>query len=159
MSEDEFDPHPNRGFNPSNEQIVEQLRDHIEDHRFIRELGISVESYDEGALRATVPHQDRYANPGMEGTLHGGIVVSILDTIMGFTLMAAAAEDSTVDSGPTINLNVNFLDAVDDDIEAVGEVVRLGSATAVVDGTLREPVSGDIVATGQGVWRVYQRRD
>jgi len=159
MTEDKPDYHPDRGFVPAGEDPVEQLQRHAAEHPFVADLGMAVDAYEDGVLRMSVPHKDKFANPGMEGTLHGGIVMSILDTAMGFTMMATVADDPTVESGPTINLNVNFLKAATSDMVATGEIVRMGSSTGVVDGTLREADSGETIATAQGVWRVYQNRD
>ncbi len=159
MTDEEPEYRPNSGFIPAGENPAEQLQEHAEDHPFIADLGMSVESYDDGVLRMSVPHKDKFANPGMEGTLHGGVVMSILDTAMGFTMMAAVADDPMVDSGPTVNLNVNFLEAATSDMETVGEVVRIGSSTAVVDGTLRDPATEEVIATAEGVWRVYNRQE
>jgi len=159
MTDDEPGYHPDRGFTPAGEDPVDQLQRHAEEHPFVADLGMAVESYEDGVLRMSVPHKDKFANPGMEGTLHGGVVMSILDTAMGFTMMAAVADDPTVDGGPTINLNVNFLEAATSDMEAVGEVVRIGSSTGVVEGTLRDRATGEAIATAQGVWRVYKEQE
>lgn len=142
------------GFNPSGSDPLEQLRGHAREHPFIAEMGIAFESFEDGTLEASIPHNDRWANPGMEGTLHGGIVVAYLDTVMGFAIMATAA-DRPLTSGPTIALNTNFLTPAADRMTATGEVVRIGSSSAVVDGRLEDAESGEVVATAQGVWRVY----
>jgi acyl-coenzyme A thioesterase PaaI-like protein len=40
-------------------------------------------------------------------------------------------------------------------LEAHGEVVRLASQNAIVQGRLEGTETGKLVAIGQGVWRVY----
>ena len=142
------------GFNPSGEDPLEQLREHARDHALIDEMDITFESFEDDRLRATIPHNDQWANPGMEGALHGGMVVAYLDTVMGFTIMASVADESLT-SGPTINLNTNFLSPANSDLVATGEIVRTGSSSAVVDGTLESADTSEAVATAQGVWRVY----
>ncbi|WP_255197555.1 PaaI family thioesterase [Halorarius litoreus] len=144
----------NTGFNPEGENPLEQLRQHAHDHPLIRDMGITFESFDDGVLEASIPHNQEWANPGMGGALHGGMVVAYLDTVMGFTIMAAVA-DQPVTSGPTINLNTNFLSPAASDMVATGEIVRTGSSSAVVDGTLEDAETGEAIATAQGVWRVY----
>lgn len=142
------------GFNPTGENTLEQLREHAAEHPLIDEMDITFESFEDGRLRATMPHNDQWANPGMGGALHGGMVVAYLDTIMGFTIMASTA-DQSLTSGPTINLNTNFLSPANGALVATGEIVRTGSSSAVVDGTLEHAETGEAVATAQGVWRVY----
>lgn len=148
------DRDPRKGFTPSADGVLEQLREHASRHPFIAEMDPAFHSFEDGVLRATFPHSERWTNPGMEGTLHGGIVCSILDTVMGFAVMGMAAVEG-VSSGPTVNLNVNFLAAAAEDVDAVSEVVGLGESTAVVNGQLVGLASGDVIATAQGVWRIY----
>lgn len=145
------------GFTPrgSESEIVDQLNAHVREHEFLAELGFAVETIEDGRLRASVPHDEKYANPGMGGRLHGGIVVSALDSVMGFTLMAALGRTETRKVGPTVNLTTNFVSSADEALDATGEIVRIGSSTAVVDGELRGRNSDRVIATGQGVWRVY----
>jgi uncharacterized protein (TIGR00369 family) len=145
---------PKTGFNPSGPDPLEQLEEHTSEHPFIADMGIRLKSFEDGTLEASVPHDDRWANPGMEGALHGGIVMAYLDTVMGFTLMAAVANRSLT-GGPTIAFNTNFLTPATKDMTATGEVIRVGSSSAVVDGRLKDEESGEAIATAQGVWRVY----
>lgn len=144
----------NTGFNPRGENPLEQLRQHACDHPLIEEMNITFETFEDGTLTAFIPHNEQWANPGMEGALHGGMVVAYLDTVMGFTIMAAVAAES-LNGGPTINLNTNFLSPASDDMVATSEIVRIGASSAVVDGTLEDAATGEAVATAQGVWRVY----
>lgn len=142
------------GFNPTGENPLEQLRYHARDHPLITEMDITFETFADGTLTASIPHNEQWANPGMEGALHGGMVVAYLDTVMGFTIMAAVA-DEPLTSGPTINLNTNFLSPAANAMIATGEIVRTGASSAVVDGTLEDADTGTTIATAQGVWRVY----
>jgi uncharacterized protein (TIGR00369 family) len=144
----------NTGFNPTGENPLEQLRAHAREHPLIAEMDITFETFEDGTLTATIPHNEHWANPGMDGALHGGMVVAYLDTVMGFTIMAAVA-DQPLTSGPTINLNTNFLSPAASAVVATGEIVRTGASSAVVDGTLEDAETGAPVATAQGVWRVY----
>jgi uncharacterized protein (TIGR00369 family) len=152
VPEDQYDE--NTGFSPTGTNALEQLREHAREHPLIAAMNITFETFDNGTLRASIPHNDHWANPGMGGTLHGGMVVAYLDTVMGFAIMASVADESLT-SGPTVNLNTNFLSPANEDLIATGEIVRIGSSSAVVDGTLENADTGEPVATAQGVWRVY----
>jgi uncharacterized protein (TIGR00369 family) len=152
ITDDQYSEHT--GFTPTGENTLEQLREHAADHPLIDQMDITFESFEDETLTATIPHNDQWANPGMGGALHGGMVVTYLDTVMGFTIMASTA-DRSLTSGPTINLNTNFLSPANEALVATGEIVRVGSSSAVVDGTLENAETGEPVATAQGVWRVY----
>lgn len=152
LDDEQYSEHT--GFSPSGENPLEQLRQHAREHPLIDEMNVTFESFEDGTLTASVPHNQQWANPGMGGALHGGMVVAYLDTVMGFAIMASVAEDSLT-SGPTITLNTNFLSPANSAIVATGEIVRIGSSSAVVDGTLEDADTGEPIATAQGVWRIY----
>ncbi len=144
------------GFAVSGSDPVSAVRDLATTHPFISQLGIEPQAFEDGVFRATVAHDEQFTNPMPNAPLAGGFLTSVLDAVMGFTVQAATFDDETVASGPTTNLNVNFLDAATGDVRAEGEVVRLGGSSAVVDGRLRDEQSGDLVATAQGTWRLYR---
>jgi uncharacterized protein (TIGR00369 family) len=144
----------NTGFNPSGANPLVQLREYAREHPLVAEMDMTLETFEDGTLEASIPQNEEWTNPGMDGALHGGMVVAYLDTVMGFTIMASVADQPLV-SGPTISLNTNFLLPAASDIAATGEIVRTGSSSAVVDGTLEDADSGEPIATAQGVWRVY----
>lgn len=159
MTDDDLsgDEETSVGFTPrgSESEIIDQLNAYTREHEFLAEMGFTIETVEEELVRASVPHNEKYANPGMEGRLHGGIVVSALDSVMGFTLMAALGRTETRKVGPTVSLTTNFVSSADEAFDAIGEIVRIGSSTAVIDGELRGRDSGRVIATGQGIWRVY----
>lgn len=143
------------GFTPRGSDVVEQLNDHTRDHEFLTELGFTIETVEDQRVEASVPHNEKYANPGMGGRLHGGVVATVLDSVMGYTLMAALGRTETRKVGPTVSLTTNFVSSADEPLVAVGEIVRIGSSTAAINGELRGQDTDRVIATGQGVWRVY----
>ena len=147
------------GYSPRGPNVVEQLNEHAQDHEFINELGITVGEYEDGVLRLTAPYNERFRNPGMDGSVHGGIVMSVLDTVMAFTVMAAASQDDRRHTGPTISMTTNFLASSSEPLVGIGELVRMGRSTAVIDGTLVGRDSGETIATAQGVWRIYYQAE
>jgi acyl-coenzyme A thioesterase PaaI-like protein len=69
--------------------------------------------------------------------------------------MAEITQRESTTMGPTISLTINYALAATEACEVTGEIVRIGSSTAIVEGRLRGCTSGEVVATADGVWRVY----
>lgn len=145
--------------------VLATLNNYVDRYPFISKLGVTAESYEDGTVQATVPYLEQYGNPPDENVeapqelaLHGGIVSSLLDTVMGFSSMAALLDDERT-HGPTVSLDIDFVTAATGPLDVVAEPVRIGSSTATIRGELLDQDTGEVVAVGQGVWRVYSPQD
>lgn len=145
------------GFNPSLPDPLADLREYGDQHPVISSLEVTFESLEDGVLRATIPYQEEFANPGTDGTYHGGIVVTILDTVMGFALAGSLADDESKDAGPTETLTSHFHAPSTEDFEAFGTVVEVGSTSAFLRGRLFGQESGTLIASAEGHWHVFRR--
>lgn len=70
------------------------------------------------------------------GTVHGGVISTILDTAMGCTLLTTLSKDITF---TTLELKVNFLKAVTINtgkMIAVGKIIHAGRTTAMIEASL-----------------------
>lgn len=83
------------------------------------------------------------------GIIHGGMLVTFLDQILGVTCWTAAAKAPVV----TIQLNTHFVSGAKagEFIEARAEAVRATRSVVFVRGQLT--VGSRIVATADGVWK------
>ena len=83
------------------------------------------------------------------GIVHGGMLVTFLDQILGATCWEAANRDPVV----TIQLNTHFVSAAKagDFMEARGEAVRATKSLIFVRGQIT--IGDRIVATADGVWK------
>lgn len=90
----------------------------------------------------------RHTNP--QGVIHGGMMMTVLDTALGFAVFRAIGGKRCA----TISLNCNFVASgrVDDWLEATATIVRRGRSVVFMRGEL---MCGDrLLMTGDGVWKV-----
>ena len=117
---------------------LEQLRwarDHVDDATtpsIRRLLGMRFEEIENGRVTMALTTSADFANP--QGTTHGGIYATILDSVMG------CAVHSTLPAGvgyTTLELKVNYVRPVSIDgapITAEGSVIHAGRRTATAEG-------------------------
>ncbi|HEY0261659.1 MAG TPA: PaaI family thioesterase [Chitinophagales bacterium] len=97
-------------------------------------LDIGVGEVEKGKVVFTFVPQEFHYNP--IGTVHGGVISTIIDSAMGCTL------HSLLEAGTgytTLELKVNFLKAITvktGELRAIGKVINLGSRTALVEAEL-----------------------
>ncbi len=89
------------------------------------------------------------ANPF--GSVHGGIIATIIDEVTGAALVSAIQSDTA----PTVSLNVEYLYAIPigESYTAVGEIVRIGRALAIVDAHIRSK-EGKVFARGTCIFQI-----
>ena len=71
---------------------------------FSGRLGIRVDDTDEGGARLTLEVTDEHLNPA--GTLHGGVLATLVDAAMGQAVRTVSGED---DTPATSQLTVTYL--------------------------------------------------
>jgi uncharacterized protein (TIGR00369 family) len=71
---------------------------------FAQRLGVEVESADDGSARVRFDAREEHLNPA--GTLHGGVLATLVDTAMG-TAVRSATDDGDVPA--TSQLTVTYL--------------------------------------------------
>ena len=71
---------------------------------FAARLGAQVEAADDGSARIAFEVTDEHLNPA--GTLHGGVLATLVDTAMGTAVRTATGED---DVPATSQLTVTYL--------------------------------------------------
>lgn len=94
---------------------------------------------------------DLHANP--QGTFHGGVSATMLDTASGLT--ASLFEDPTATMPAlTLSLTINYVAAVPSGrLRAVGRVSGGGRKTKFVDCELRDE-KGTLIASSTGVFKL-----
>lgn len=109
-----------------------------ENNGFITNMGMKVTEVKEGFCRGRIYLEGKHLNP--RGTVHGGLIFGLSDTIAG---IAAMSYGSAV---VTLNANICYLNpAVNTEyIEAEASVVRNGKTTAVYDVMIRTAEGVDV---------------
>ena len=109
-------------------------------------VGIAFETADPGRVVIVfVPDEVHY---NLLGSVHGGIIATLLDTVMG------CAVHSTLNAGrgyTTLSISVNYIRAVTiatGKVTGTGTIEHAGRSTAIARGTLHD-VSGRLLATGE----------
>lgn len=108
---------------------------------------------DADTIRVTVA--DEHLNRG--GRVHGGLLASILDSIMGHTVGENIPDGTTT---ATVSLTVNFLEPAlkGDALIATADVIRRGSTLVIVQGQIHRESDGLQIAHALGTFTVLERR-
>jgi uncharacterized protein (TIGR00369 family) len=103
-----------------------------------------IETVDEGRITFTMDPAEEHLNP--LGTVHGGVLTTLLDSAMG------CAVHTTLPAGAlytTLELKVNFLRpafAGGGRLVAEGRVVHRGSSVALAEAQISDAATGKLVA-------------
>ncbi len=117
-------------------------------------IGLQLIAVDAGAVTMALDPRPEHANP--MGTLHGGIMATLLDSVM------TCAVFSTLDGGrgcTTLEIKVNYLRTVtpaSGPVTAVGKVVQSGRRTAVAEARATD-AAGRLCATASTTCLILER--
>ena len=106
-------------------------------------LDIQVGNIEKGSVTFVFNPQEFHYNP--IGTVHGGVITTVLDSAMGCTLHSLLPAGTGY---TTLELKVNFLKAVtmqSGQLNATGKVIHAGSRTALIEAQLTDS-SGTVYA-------------
>nr|WP_297306359.1 PaaI family thioesterase [uncultured Flavobacterium sp.] len=118
-------------------------------------LDIKINEVDFGKANFEFIAQDFHYNA--VGTVHGGVIATILDTAMGCTLMTTLTKEVTF---TTLELKVNFIKAVtlkSGNMIAKGKIIHAGRTTAMVEATLVDE-SGKVYAHATSTCLIMNKR-
>lgn len=88
----------------------------------VETLGIRMDEFDEGYCKATVPRDLKY--DGIFRSLHGGILMTIADSIACFAIMTLTGPDQPM---TTTDMNIRFLAPCLTDCVAEARVIKCGT--------------------------------
>ena len=127
---------------------------------FNRVLGVHLDELTKESTRITFDMREELVGNFARGTLHGGVISSVLDVTGGMTALVAGTDHS--DSSlrerfrvlGTIDMRVDYLrPGAGQRFEATGTILRSGRKVAVVRMELRDD-SSDLIAVGTGPYIV-----
>jgi len=116
-------------------------------------IGLKVDSIEENQARIKLKVTDDLLNGN--NILHGGVVSSLLDAVMGINLKLLIGEASYA----TVSLTSQFIKAVrpDETIYATAEMVQNGRSVACMEARLYNE-SGEMISIGLGSFKVSRAR-
>lgn len=112
-----------------------------EKHTFTKEIGLEISEIKDGYAKGEITVADRHRN--IHGTVHGGCIFTLGDSVAGAAVMTAGKPAVTV-SG-----NINYLAAAADAKKLVAEArkVKIGNKISVFDVEIRDE-NDRLIATG-----------
>lgn len=101
--------------------LKQAIMDRIQRIPIVETLRLHIEEFEEGMCKARVPYQKKY--DGVFDSLHGGILMTIADSIACFAIMTQTGPDEKL---TTTDMNIRFLSPCLTDVTAVARVIKLG---------------------------------
>jgi uncharacterized protein (TIGR00369 family) len=137
-----------------------EVASYVERHGFLSWLGVVVEDVERGRVRFSMPYDEKLTNPspGSEGTIHGGVAATLVDTASGFALRTTF-QDPAAARLTTTDLDVKYLRPARDDLVVEADVVRAGDSVGVTDVTVTSHApDGErkAVAVGSTSYRLFR---
>ena len=138
-----------------NDLAGEELRAFIDDHGYLSWLGLRLDRLERGRVRMSVPGDEKLRNPGPGGSIHGGIVATLIDTASGFALRTTFEDPGTARLATT-DLDVSYLRPATGDLAVEAEVLRAGGTTGVTDVAIESANEDEPVAVGRTTYRLFR---
>ncbi|MCR5592111.1 MAG: PaaI family thioesterase [Lachnospiraceae bacterium] len=112
--------------------MMKRMQDMLDESGFIKYLNIELTELEDERAKGRMPFDDRYGNPG--GTMHGGCLYSMADTIAG-TLAESKGTDVV-----TVEGSLSFLQAAEDTqyVTCEAELERCGKSLITVSVRIRD---------------------
>lgn len=108
-------------------------------------LGFEIRDLGAGRVAVTMTPDEHHYNP--IGMVHGGVIATLLDTVMGCALHTTLARGSGYS---TLDISVRYLRPVNvqtGPVVATGTLVHSGRRTATAEATLHDTTLGRLLAT------------
>ena len=119
------------------------IMDRIQQIPIFETMRLHIEEFDKGMCRARAPYRKKY--DGVFDSLHGGILMTIADSIACFAIMTQTGPDEHL---TTTDMNIRFLSPCYSDVTAIARVIKLGRTLCPVGVDLYD-AEGTQVAAAQ----------
>lgn len=119
-----------------------------EDSGFRELVGTKLSDTGEGRAVVKLQAEERHLNPN--GTVHGGVVFTLVDISMAEALRTITEEDERL---VTVEIKVNFMEPGNPGtLAATAQVRKGGKRMTVVEAEVSQEESGEIVALATGTY-------
>ncbi len=135
-------------------KIKNRLIDRIKpDVGFIRIIGMKNFSYKNGFASGKLRIRKEHLNPN--GVVHGGVIYSFIDTLMGIALASILKKDDTC---TTIEIQITYLNALNKGtIYAEAEVINQGRQIAFIKGSAKDE-KGKLISHATGSFYISRSK-
>ena len=138
---------------PGFDEIVEAMKKGEWIPPIAKLIGMELLKAEGGEAEFTMIASDKHHNP--MGTLHGGVMVDIMDAAMG---MAFASSLNKGELFTTINLQINYMkQVIEGRLTATASIIKRGRSVGFLESELRDE-QGDLVATAQSTCKVLKEK-
>lgn len=115
---------------------------------FAEYLGVRAHQQENGELEITLALRPKHHNSW--GAAHGGVILSVLDMVMG---LSAKSVDAQASGAITIELKTNFIQMVTTRLRAKAKATRMGRTLIFVEGELFNE-DGELAAKASGTFKL-----
>ncbi len=115
---------------------------------FAEYLGVRAHKQENGELEITLALRPEHHNSW--GAAHGGVILSVLDMVMG---LSAKSVDAQASGAITIELKTNFIQMVTTRLRAKAKATRMGRTLIFVEGELFNE-DGELAAKASGTFKL-----
>ena len=115
---------------------------------FAEDLGVRAHQQENGELEITLALRPKHHNSW--GAAHGGVILSVLDMVMG---LSAKSVDAQASGAITIELKTNFIQMVTTRLRAKAKATRMGRTLIFVEGELFNE-DGELAAKASGTFKL-----
>lgn len=121
------------------------------------ELGISVDSAEEGHVRLRLPMREGLGTRRPE-VMHGGAIGALIDAAGGAATATLRRDDDETWMGQaTLDMNATFLNAATSAVIAESRVLRSSRALAFISVEVHDE-EGTLVAVGRATYTIIRKR-
>jgi uncharacterized protein (TIGR00369 family) len=115
---------------------------------FAEYLGVRAHQQENGELEITLALRPEHHNSW--GAAHGGVILSVMDMVMG---LSAKSVDAQASGAITIELKTNFIQMVTTRLRAKAKATRMGRTLIFVEGELFNE-DGELAAKASGTFKL-----
>jgi uncharacterized protein (TIGR00369 family) len=129
----------------TNISLEERIREHLKGQKFMHHLGFDLTIIEHGYVEGEMKVEDFCFQHF--GLIHGGVMLTIADIVMGFAAYTCAPKDKKVVSASLTN---HFLrPGKGDRLKAIGKVIKEGSKLFYVEAEIFVKNSGEWTLVGK----------
>lgn len=133
-------------------ESLEDLKQIFESGSFNHYIGLKIEKVEEGSVLYTITIQPHHLN--VNGTVHGGVYFSILDTVIGITIRSITRQPNV-----TVNMNIHYFAPamLGETLTATAKIIQKGRSIVTAEGELKNE-KDDLLAKAVGTFKLRKNK-